>query len=170
MKQKNNDLLAQRSITQTQSVHNWVVYIDGASRNNPGKAGAGIIMRKDGEVVCREGFYLGIKTNNQAEYYALLLSLFFVHRYAQKNDIIRIASDSELLVKQIAGIYKIKNEGLKPLFVLAQSLLQTYTIKIMHVVREDNVEADALANKGIDTKKPVPASFKAMIQKHGIRL
>ncbi len=169
MKPTNNDRDAQQSILETKS-HTWAIYIDGASRGNPGKSGAGVIMRKDGEVVSREGFYLGTKTNNQAEYYALLLALFFIQRYAQKNDLIRIASDSELLVKQIAGIYKIKNEGLKPLFLLAQSIMTQYTIRIMHVMREGNVEADALANKGVDTRKPVPTSFMTMIKKYGISL
>ena len=70
----------------------------------------------------------------------------------------------------MTGRYKIKNEGLKPLFALAQSLLNAYTIKIMHVMREDNVDADAMANKGIDTKKPVPNAFIAMLQQHGISL
>ncbi len=169
MKRKSDDQ-AQQSIFPKKEIHRWVIHIDGASRNNPGKSGAGVVMKKDGEVVSREGFYLGIKTNNQAEYYALLLSLFFVHRYAQADDLIRIASDSELLVKQMTGRYKIKNEGLKPLFALAQSLLNAYTIKIMHVMREDNVDADAMANKGIDTKKPVPNAFIAMLQQHGISL
>ncbi len=170
MNRQNDDRQAQQSIIPKKDVHTWAIHIDGASRNNPGKAGAGVVMKKDGEVVSREGFYLGIKTNNQAEYYALLLSLFFVHRYAQKDDLIRIASDSELLVKQMAGTYKIKNEGLKPLFALAQSLLSAYTIKIMHVMREDNVEADAMANKGIDTKKAAPSAFIAMLKKNGISL
>lgn len=169
MNRKNDDQV-QQNIFPKKEAHSWVIHIDGASRNNPGKAGAGIVMKKDGEVVSREGFYLGIKTNNQAEYYALLLSLFFVHRYAQSNDLIRIASDSELLVKQMAGIYKIKNKGLKPLFALAQSLLSSYTIKIMHVMREDNVEADAMANKGIDTIKPLPDAFIAILKKDGISL
>ncbi len=150
--------------------HNWTVYIDGASRNNPGKSGAGVFMKKDGEVVCREGFYLGIKTNNQAEYFALLLGLFFIDRYADIQDEIRIVSDSELLVKQIRGLYKIKNEGLKPLHALAQSLIPKYTLQILHVLRTDNKEADKLANKGIDTKKTVPQSFIAMLSKHNITL
>lgn len=170
MNRKNDDRHAQQSFIAQKEIHTWAIHIDGASRNNPGKAGAGVVMKKDGEVVSREGFYLGIKTNNQAEYYALLLSLFFVHRYAHPNDLIRIASDSELLVKQITGRYKIKNEGLKPLFALAQSLLTAYTIKIMHVMREDNVEADAMANKGIDTKKPIPKAFKTMLEEHRISL
>lgn len=150
--------------------HNWTVYIDGASRNNPGKSGAGVFMKKDGEVVCREGFYLGIKTNNQAEYLALLLGLFFIDRYVDIKDEIRIVSDSELLVKQIRGLYKVKNEGLKPLHALAQSLIPKHTIQVLHVLRTDNKEADKLANKGIDTKKTVPQSFVAMLGEHNITL
>ncbi len=171
MKPKQDDRFAQQSFLQSDPIHNWVVHIDGASRNNPGKAGAGIFMKKDGETVCKEGFFLGIKTNNQAEYYALLLALFLIQKYAKTDDRIRIASDSELLVKQMASTYKIKNPGLKPLFSLAQSMLKQYpTIQIMHVMREDNVDADALANKGIDTKKPIPQPFVTMIEKHGISL
>lgn len=150
--------------------HSWIIHIDGASRNNPGPAGAGIVMEKDGELVSKEGFYLGIKTNNQAEYYALLLALFFIHRYAQPHDPIRIASDSELLIKQLTGHYKIRNAGLKPLFALAQSLLSTHTVIFMHVVREDNVAADAMANKGIDSKRPVPSDFARIVQDRGISL
>lgn len=168
MKSNHNEW--QQTIFSEGKPNSWAIYIDGASRNNPGKAGAGIVMKKDGEVVSREGFYLGIKTNNQAEYYALLIALFFIHRYAQRTDIIRIASDSELLVKQITGQYKIKNEGLKPLFTIAQSLLSAYTITIMHVIREDNVDADAMANKGIDSKKPVPNGFVTLLQQHGVSL
>ena len=78
MNRKSDDRHAQQSFIAQKEIHTWAIHIDGASRNNPGKAGAGVVMKKDGEVVSREGFYLGIKTNNQAEYYALLLSLFFV--------------------------------------------------------------------------------------------
>lgn len=167
----NDDFSAQQSLLPEQDKQShWEIYIDGASRKNPGKAGAGVFMKKDGEVVGREGFFLGIKTNNQAEYFALLLALFFVKKYAKQQDIIRIASDSELMVKQLAGQYKIKNEGLKPLFDLAKLLISQYTIRVMHVMREDNTEADALANKGIDSQKTVPIAFAAMMREHGITL
>ncbi len=149
-------------------MHSWSLYIDGASRKNPGKAGAGVFITKDGETVGREGFYLGIKTNNQAEYIALLLALYFVEEYADPADIIRIASDSELLVKQIAGIYRIKNEGLIPLYSLARGYFQKYPIELFHVLRGDNKQADLLANKGIDTKRPLPKGFIELLQKHRI--
>ena len=148
--------------------HTWVVYIDGASRGNPGKSGAGIMIRKDGEIVCQEGFYLGIKTNNQAEYYALLLGLFFLSQYAHKNDVIRIVSDSELLVKQIGGSYKVKNDGLQPLYTFAMNIINKRPMSLIHVMRTDNVEADALANKGVDSKKVLPKSFLTLLKEHGI--
>lgn len=160
--------MKQQTIFDDQPTHSWTVYIDGASRNNPGKAGAGIFIQKDGEVVCKEGFYLGIKTNNQAEYYALLLGLFLLQQYAQKNDTIRLASDSELLVKQIKGAYRVKNEGLKPLHICAQKMIVQLPIEIMHVMRSDNVQADKLANQGIDSKNPLPDSFMALLKDHGI--
>lgn len=154
----------------TIQTHTWAIYIDGASRNNPGLAGAGIVMKKDGENVSLEGFYLGIKTNNQAEYFALLLALFFIQQYAHHNDTIRIISDSELLVKQMRGEYKIKNEGLKPLYQIAHIMKEHYTIQFIHTMREDNKEADALANKGINTKKPLPPSFISLLAHHHIQL
>ncbi len=154
---------------KTQS-HTWTVFIDGASRRNPGQSGAGIFIKKDGETVCSEGFYLGIKTNNQAEYLALLLALYFIDRYASASDTILIASDSELLVKQISGIYRIKNEGLQPLYLLAKQYFEIYPIELLHVMRDNNKEADALANKGLDSKKSVPDAFKELLKKHLISL
>ncbi len=153
-----------------QQSHTWTVFIDGASRNNPGKSGAGVFMQKDGETVCAEGFYLGIKTNNQAEYLALLLALYFIDCFASADDTIRIASDSELLVKQMAGIYRIKNEGLRPLHALAKRYLERYPIELYHVLRDSNKQADALANKGVDSKKTVPDAFKELLKQHHISL
>src|SRR3990167_10045888 len=150
--------------------HTWTVFVDGASRKNPGKSGAGIFIEKDGETVCSEGFYLGIKTNNQAEYLALLLALHFIDQYASQSDIIRIASDSELMVKQLKGLYRIKNEGLQPLYHLAKIYFAKYPIEVLHVLRENNKKADALANKGVDTLNRVPDTFKALLERHHIAL
>lgn len=155
--------------SKTQSAH-WVISIDGASSNNPGPSGAGVFMKKDDQIVCQEGFYLGVKTNNQAEYFALLLALFFIKEYAKSDDVIRITSDSELLVKQIGGSYKVRNEDLKPLHALAMVGLKQKNIDLLHVMREDNVEADKLAKKAIKTKKPVPQPFTQYIKTHGITL
>ncbi len=150
--------------------HTWTIFIDGAARNNPGKAGAGVLIKKDEKSVTAKGFYLGVKTNNQAEYLALLLALFFITHAAQPDDIIRIISDSQLLVKQFRGEYKVRNEKLKPLHMVAQELARGYPIEITHVMREDNEEADALANEGIDKEKPLPASFITMLKKHHITM
>lgn len=152
------------------TTHTWTIYIDGASRNNPGPSGAGIFMKKDGEVVGREGFYLGKKTNNQAEYYALVLALYFLNEYAHTQDMIHIVSDSELLVKQIKGLYKVKNEGLLPLFNIARSLMKFSNLSMKHVLRADNKDADKLANLGVDSKKPLPEAFIRMLTDHGIHV
>lgn len=160
--------MKQQSIFGNDTSHTWTVYIDGASRNNPGNAGAGIFIKKDGEVVCQEGFYLGVKTNNQAEYLALLLGLFLLKMYAKPSDIIRVASDSQLLVRQVEGRYKVKNDGLKPLHQLAQTLIADMPIEIMHVMRTDNVDADRLANLGVDSKKKMPDDFLSLLTDHGI--
>ncbi len=152
------------------TTHTWSVYIDGASRNNPGKAGAGVFITKDGETVCAEGFYLGTKTNNQAEYIALLIALYFIHTYARSSDTIRIASDSELLVKQMRGIYRVKHEGLMSLFACAQQLIRKYPIELIHVLRSDNKKADLLANKGIDSKHKLPDGFITLMHQYGITL
>ena len=150
--------------------HNWTIFIDGASRNNPGLAGIGIVMQKDEEYVAHEAYFIGTKTNNQAEYLALLFALYLIRQYAHASDTVYICSDSELLVKQFQGLYRIKNEGLKPLAVLAQQLAQPYTIHLAHIVRSENKEADALANKGIDFKIPLPNDFLNLLQKHHITL
>lgn len=160
--------MKQQSIFGTS--HTWTVYIDGASRSNPGKSGAGVYIKKDEEVVVKEGFYLRIKTNNQAEYFGLLLGLFFVKQYANPGDVIRIISDSELLVKQMLGAYRVKNSGLQPLYTLAQQWFILLNPDILHVLRSDNKEADALANKGIDTQKVPPAAFIKELASHGISL
>lgn len=160
--------MKQQSIMPDKKPAVWTVYIDGASRNNPGKSGAGIFIKKDDQVVCQEGFYLGIKTNNQAEYYALLLGLFLLKQYAKPDDTALLASDSQLLVRQVQGIYKVKNEGLRPLHALARKIIADMSIEFMHVMRTDNVDADLLANQGIDTKKTLPKEFTALLMEHDI--
>ena len=162
--------MKQQSIFGDTFPSTWTIYIDGASRNNPGEAGAGIFIKKDGEVVGKEGFHLGIKTNNQAEYYALLLGLFLLQMYIKPGDSIRIASDSQLLVRQIEGKYKVKHDGLKPLHDLAQKFIAQMPIEIMHVMRTDNIDADKLANQGVDSKKRVPEAFITLLADNGIAI
>jgi len=128
----------------------WRANIDGGSRGNPGPASYGVVIRDPrGEIVGRLKKYIGRTTNNVAEYYGLIAAL----DYAQSNSIkaLRIESDSELMVKQMRGQYKVKSEDLKPLFERAKKMAATISsFRIDHVYREQNKEADALANEAMD--------------------
>ena len=127
-----------------------VVNVDGASRGNPGESGIGVaIFDKDSNLINEACDYLGVATNNISEYKALILGIKLSMKYNAKK--ILFKSDSELMVKQIKGEYKVKNAQLRLLFTEAQSLLKKQANwKIMHVPREENKEADLLANKGVD--------------------
>src|SRR5260221_34922 len=124
--------------------------IDGGSRGNPGPASYGVVIRDPkGEVIARLKKYIGRMTNNVAEYYGLIAAL----DYAQANHIraLRVESDSELLVKQMRGQYKVKSADLKPLFERAKKMSQVLaSFRIDHIYREQNAEADALANEAMD--------------------
>lgn len=141
----------------------WQLYIDGASRNNPGPAGAGVYLTKNNVAVIKQGFFLGIKTNNQAEYLALLLGLHCAERHMQKGDFLVISSDSQLLVRQLTGEYTVKHPELKILFQLIRERLVTLDYAIRHVMRNDNKIADHLANVGIDKRLPIPHDFSYLI-------
>ena len=148
----------------------WKLYVDGASRNNPGKSGAGIYIVKDNKRFSQNGFFLGIKTNNQAEYLALIVGIFFLKKYIGKNDIVMIISDSLLMVKQISGHYKVKNADLLPLFKLSKKLLYGINYNIAHVLRDEKKEADEMANLGIDKGKRLPQDFLDMLREYEIQL
>jgi len=124
--------------------------VDGGSRGNPGPAAYGVVVRDPrGEIVARLKKYIGNNTNNVAEYFGLIAAL----DYAQNHSIrgLRIESDSELMVKQMRGQYKVKSEELKPLFERAKKMSQTFeSFRISHVYREQNKEADALVNQALD--------------------
>jgi ribonuclease HI len=124
--------------------------VDGGSRGNPGPAAYGVVVRDPrGEIVARLKKYIGKNTNNVAEYFGLIAAL----DYAQNHGIraLRVESDSELMVKQMRGQYKVKSEELKPLFERAKKMSQTFeSFRITHVYREQNKEADALVNQALD--------------------
>jgi len=124
--------------------------VDGGSRGNPGPAAYGVVVRDPrGEIVARLKKYIGKNTNNVAEYFGLIAAL----DYAQNHGIraLRVESDSELMVKQMRGQYKVKSEELKPLFERAKKMSQTFeSFRISHVYREQNKEADALVNQALD--------------------
>ncbi len=126
------------------------VHIDGAARGNPGPAGVGVlILGPEGEVVERLHRFIGEATNNVAEYQALLLALDRVLEHGYTD--LEVRSDSELLVRQIQGRYQVKNPGLRPLYAVARERLAAFRhFDIRHVPREENAEADRLANRGID--------------------
>jgi ribonuclease HI len=128
------------------------LYTDGASRGNPGLAGAGIVLQNDlGEELLANGHYLGRMTNNAAEYRALILGLDAA--LAMGCEHLAIFLDSELIVRQIQGRYKVKNETLLPLFAEVQDRLgRLGGWTIQHVPRAKNARADEMANQGIDQR------------------
>lgn len=128
-----------------------VLWTDGAARGNPGPAGIGAILKSPtGDVLYTGSEYLGHTTNNVAEYKAVLLGL--AGALAQGVQRIEVRADSELLIKQLKGEYRVKSAGLKPLFDEARQLLSRFkSYKLTHIRRELNGEADRLANQGIDS-------------------
>ena len=127
-----------------------VAYVDGASRGNPGPASyAAILHSPDRKEIFRIGKPLGIATNNAAEYYALITALDYAAHHGIKS--LRIRSDSELLVNQMNGRYRVRSNDLKPLHERAAKLANQFEhFAIEHVPREENREADALANEVLD--------------------
>jgi ribonuclease HI len=148
----------------------WHLFVDGASRKNPGIAGAGIYLLKEKELVFKRGFFLGHRTNNQAEYLALLLGLFYWKKLMSPGDTITISSDSELLIKQMKGEYRVRDPILKQMFEGVQELLEGVRHYFTHVTRDRNQEADMMANLGIDKKSHVPQEFITMLHRYGITL
>lgn len=148
--------------TANKAMQAWSIFVDGAARGNPGPAGAGIYI-SNLEQKIQESYFLGEKTNNQAEYLALVLALFLLKQKIDdtnlKNIFLTVNSDSELLVRQLCGFYKIKNPVLIKLHGLVKQLLSGVNHKFTHVVREQNKIADKLANEGIDKKKKIPTKF-----------
>ena len=126
------------------------VRVDGASRGNPGPAGIGAVVEfSDGRAPVERNAYIGETTNNVAEYRALLLALEEAGRHAP--DSLTVYSDSELLVRQLEGVYKVKAEHLRPLYLEACRRLRAFPgVRILHVGREENRRADLLANLAID--------------------
>jgi ribonuclease HI len=125
-------------------------YFDGGSRGNPGPAGWGAyIVSSDGTVLAELSGALGVATNNVAEYTGLIAAL----QWAADHDVTAMAvkGDSLLIVEQMRGNYKVKNEGLKPLHMKARMLvMQIGNVSFAHVPREKNKDADRLSNVGMD--------------------
>lgn len=130
--------------------HYLVAHTDGGARGNPGPAGYGVVIEDETRrKVASLSEYLGHQTNNFAEYQALIAALEYALEHGPKA--LKIISDSELLVRQIKGIYKVKNPTLQDLHARAKELIkQLEWFSIGHAMREHNQEADRLANQAMD--------------------
>ncbi len=122
------------------------IYIDGASIGNPGKSGIGYLIYQGSEILKKKSVYLGIQSNNFAEYMALIFPLIDAIEQNQKT--VKVFSDSKLVCEQVKGNFKVKNKNIYPLFVLAKNLISKLdSFEITHINRENNQEADELAKE-----------------------
>jgi ribonuclease HI len=132
------------------SIPRVTIYTDGAARGNPGPAAIGVTIKDEtGRLIAHISRHIGITTNNQAEYLAVIAALEKAVTLGAGKVILN--SDSELIVRQVNGQYRVKNAALKPLHQKVKqliSLLEDFTIK--HIPRQQNTEADKLANKALD--------------------
>jgi len=131
----------------------FTLFVDGAARGNPGPAGAGaVIQDESGRILHRIAEFLGHCTNNVAEYRALQIALQTALKLGAEE--VSIFSDSELLVRQISGDYKVRQETLRQLRLQVDDLLKRFEkFQLTHIPREKNKEADKLANQAIDGRK-----------------
>lgn len=145
----------------TRKLASLVIYTDGAARGNPGPAGIGaVISDENGEVVTELSETIGEATNNVAEYTALVRALEVAVDYGASE--VKLFLDSELVVKQIKGEYRVKNSGLKGLHAAVLEKLKHYErSRIAHVPRAQNREADRLANAALDGTEGASASFES---------
>ena len=125
-----------------------VINCDGGSRGNPGPAASAFVAYRDGQEIFSQGKFLGVTTNNVAEYQAVILALEWLTENSSANFIL----DSELVTRQLTGVYKIKNEILRELSIRAKKIEKEKNLKInyQHVLREKNKKADLLVNEALD--------------------
>ena len=142
----------------------YTINIDGAARGNPGPAAFAYVIRRPDGTMIRNSGCLGTATNNVAEYTALINAL--THAVEIKIPSVMVRSDSELLVKQMTGLYKVKNDALRELYQEAKGLAKLIPhFAIEHVRRAENSEADKLCNEALDAADP-KAGQKAKPQRH----
>lgn len=135
------------SVTEyKRNISKVVVYSDGASKGNPGDAGAGfVVIDADGRELKKGSRYLGKSTNNIAEYLGAIMGLECAHELGARDVLLR--ADSELMVKQLNGIYRVKNQGLKPLYEQLMDIKgRFHSFRVEHVPRAQNAKADRLAS------------------------
>lgn len=131
-----------------------IVNVDGGARGNPGPAAVGVVVRDEsGEILSTVSATIGEATNNVAEYRALLAGIEQANQLGAER--IELRGDSELVVRQVKGEYKVKNAGIKPLHAEVLGSLESFDEwAIEHVRREDNSEADSLVNDALDGREP----------------
>src|ERR1700761_3918972 len=152
-----------RSAPESLSKSSWInAHCDGGARGNPGPAGFGALIQDDqGMVIAELSEFLGIRTNNYAEYSGLLACLQYALDHHHPR--LRVVSDSELMVKQIQGKYKVNSPDLKPLWQEARNrIARLEAFEISHALRHKNKDADRLANQAMDRgmkRSPAPAQL-----------
>lgn len=124
------------------------IFTDGASRGNPGNSGIGVVIFREGKEYDEISSFVGKKTNNEAEYLAVIRALEWMHRENVQKAV--FFSDSQLLVRQLSGVYKVKAPTIKPLFKNVKELLLDLDVSFVWIRREENSKADILANQAID--------------------
>ena len=161
---KSGGLFVEHAAEPPKAAHRF--NIDGGSRGNPGPAAYGVVVHDpQGAIVAQLKKYIGRSTNNVAEYYGLIAALDYAESHGVRA--VRIEADSELMVKQMRGQYKVKSADLQPLFERARKMSQGFeSFRIEHVYREQNRDADRLANEALDEaegktddKKAAPAKL-----------
>ncbi len=147
-----------------------IIHTDGGSRGNPGPAAAGFVIEDaEGHLLAAKGLFLGQSTNNIAEYTAMMRALEVCADIGAEQ--VTAYSDSELLVKQINGQYKVKNEGIKPLHGHIMALLEQFSAySVRHIRREQNTEADALVNRALDEGRDVQEVLAPAVLTHQKKL
>lgn len=140
-------------------VEKITIYTDGGSRGNPGPAAAAFVLTADNNKLLAKGLYLGETTNNVAEYTGIVKALEAASQAGAKE--VKVFSDSELLVRQINGQYKVKSDNIRPLFDKALHLLNGFeNWTVSHIPRERNKHADELVNKALNLKRDVEESIR----------
>jgi len=129
------------------------IYTDGGSRGNPGQAGSGAVIYDNNQVLAEISEFLGVQTNNWAEYQAIILALEKVVALGLVDKTIEVRADSKLAVEQLSGNWKVKNAGVREQYNTVQDIIRRHNLSVAftHVRREYNKVADALANKAMDS-------------------
>lgn len=138
----------------------YKVYTDGGSRGNPGPAAYGfVVLAPDGSVVAEQARYIGITTNNQAEYQGIVAALDYLQTLPLESPVV-CKLDSQLVVRQINGVYKMKNADLKPWLDKVKQLVQALRVPVtfFDIPREHNKHADRLVNQALDAESSAHAS------------